>query len=231
MEAHVEVATAKVKLMRVDPQDAARRREMLAKLCEKTSQTAISERTGISLAQINQWLTGHRNMTEGSAKMIARKLSLRADYFDTPETDVEVRFIPTATIPVVGDVKAGADGFLEEYGYPTGAGSHIIHRVTTDPHSYALRIRGDSMQPKYDPGDFIIVEPSREAQAGDIVVVKLVDGRKLVKKLLYRRNGELTLGSINQDYRTLTFAQTEVESVHFVGGVASANSTMVREVL
>ncbi|MFK5980842.1 MAG: S24 family peptidase [Rhizobiaceae bacterium] len=39
-------------------------------------------------------------------------------------------------------------------------------------HSYALYVSGNSMQPKYSPGDIIFLHPGRPPKSGDIVVVQ-----------------------------------------------------------
>lgn len=136
-----------------------------------------------------------------------------------------------AGTPVVGEVKAGPDGYLEEYGYSVGAADKLIDWPTVDPNAYALRVRGDSMAPRYEAGEYILVEPNRVAEPGDIVIVKLRDGRKLLKKYLYRRNGEVTLASINTEYRPLTVPLAEIEDngIQFVAGTMSARSLAVRE--
>ena len=48
-------------------------------------------------------------------------------------------------VPVSGQVKGGADGYLEE----TSDGEGFIEFPTTDSSAYALRVRGDSMHPRF----------------------------------------------------------------------------------
>lgn len=137
----------------------------------------------------------------------------------------------TRDVPVVGEVKAGPDGYLEELGYPVGHGEKIITWPTKDGNTYALRVRGDSMQPRYRPGDYVIVEPNTPAENGDTVLVKLRDGRKLLKELLYRRDGAVTLGSINDNYPKMTIPDVEIEphGIQCVTGMVTARSVAIRE--
>ena len=51
------------------------------------------------------------------------------------------------------------------------------------------------------------------------MVVILKDGRKMVKEFLYSRDGDLTLGSINADYKHATVPLSEVEAVHYVAAI------------
>lgn len=123
-------------------------------------------------------------------------------------------------VPVVGEVKGGDDGFLEEFRYPVGHGEGFIEFPTVDPHAYAVRVRGDSMHPRYRAGEFVIVEPSVEPQDGDDVVVICRNGKKLLKQLNWVRDGEIQLLSINNGYAPLTLSTAEVERIHMVGGRA-----------
>ena len=59
---------------------------------------------------------------------------------------------------------------------------------------YAIGVNGDSMEPLYQDGDVLLVEPSREISLGDIGIF-LIDGQSYVKQL-----GENVLISINKKY-------------------------------
>lgn len=121
-------------------------------------------------------------------------------------------------VPVVGEVKGGDDGFLEELQYPVGHGEGSVEYPTADRSAYALRVRGDSMHPRYRAGEFIVVTPSIEAQPSDDVVVALKDGRKLLKVLNWVQDGEIQLLSINNHFGPLTLQLSDVDFVHLVDG-------------
>lgn len=123
-------------------------------------------------------------------------------------------------VPVVGEVMGGKEGVLEEYAYPVGHGDGYVEYPSSDPHVYALRVRGDSMHPRYRAGEFVVIEPSIEPQDGDDVVVICVDGRKLLKQLNWLRSDELQLLSINNGYEPLTLKRSEVASLQLVAGRA-----------
>lgn len=124
-------------------------------------------------------------------------------------------------IPVVGEVKGGDDGFFDELVYPIGHGEGYLLFPTTDPLAYGLRVRGDSMHPRYRHGEFVVVEPSFEPSPGDDVVVVCSNGRKMLKMLNWRRGDEIQLMSVNSDHRPLTVALSEIQSMQLVGGRAA----------
>lgn len=86
------------------------------------------------------------------------------------------------------------------------------------------------MRPKYEPGDYIVVEPNHGTRPGNIVVAKLRSGKKMLKKLMYERDGEITLGSINEDYKTITVLREDLDgAMQYVGGSVASDSYTVRE--
>lgn len=122
-------------------------------------------------------------------------------------------------VPVVGTVEAGPDGYLEEIGYPTGHGDGVVEYPAKDKNAYALRVRGESMRPRIKSGEYIVVEPHTVAHAGDDVVVICRDGRKMVKELLYTRDGEVTLGSINDGFKPISIREEDIDAIHYVAAI------------
>lgn len=125
---------------------------------------------------------------------------------------------PFKRVPVVGTVQGGDNGFFTEE-YAMGDSDGEITYPAKDVNTYALRVRGDSMRPRIKSGEFIVVEPNHQVEPGDDVVVCLLDGRKMVKELLYIRDGDLTLGSINNGHGNITVAMANVDKMHYVAAI------------
>jgi phage repressor protein C with HTH and peptisase S24 domain len=125
-------------------------------------------------------------------------------------------------VPVVGLAIANPtdDGYFDDQQFPVGAGEGYIRWPTKDPNAYAVQVRGDSMSPRIRHGEYVVVEPNTAITPGEDVVVRARNGRKMVKRLLYQRGNEVSLGSINERHPTLTISLEEIESIHFVGGIA-----------
>lgn len=123
-------------------------------------------------------------------------------------------------VPITGSVRAGPDGYLVQDNTPDG----WVTYWTGDPHAYALRIKGDSMHPRYRAGEYVVVTPSIEAQPGRDVVVKLHDGNCVLKQLNWIRDDELQLLSINNGYEPMTIARQEIDCVERVAGSVGPDS-------
>lgn len=132
--------------------------------------------------------------------------------------------IDSRWIPVVGHVKAGDDGYLDEMQFPVGTGDGYVEYWVRDQAAYAVRVKGDSMHPRYRAGEFIVVTPGIEATPGRDVVVKLRDGRKLLKQFNWMRDGEIQLLSINNGYAPMTIPLEEVDSIQRVAGAVPADA-------
>lgn len=146
-----------------------------------------------------------------STALIAAENSVAADYAG----QVRLRLVP-----VVGNAKMGNDGFYDEISSIPGAGDGHIEIATRDPNAYGLRVRGMSMFPAIRDGWYVLIEPNGSPKEGEYVLVKLRDGRKMVKELLYRRSDSIELLSVNGDER-LRVELTDVEGLQAVGAVVS----------
>lgn len=125
-------------------------------------------------------------------------------------------------IGVVGTAQLGDDGYWAELEYPAGHGDGYIEHTSRDADAYALRCRGDSMKPRIKNGEFVIIEPGNEPINGDEVVVKCNQGRVMVKELLYVRDGNVHLGSVNEAHGKITIPLSDVESIHCVAAIVKS---------
>lgn len=156
---------------------------------------------------------------EGLGNMEAQdggSLSLEAP----PNLEPAPELKPARRIPITGSVRAGPDGYLIQDNTPDG---WVIY-WTSDPRAYALRVKGDSMHPRYRAGEYVVVTPSIEAQPGRDVVVKLNDGNCILKQLNWIRDDELQLISVNNGYDPMTIGKEDVECMERVAGSVGIDS-------
>jgi len=115
-------------------------------------------------------------------------------------------------IPLLGYAQAGAEGYFDDAGYPTGSGwDEIEFPDAIDPDAYALRITGDSMEPVYRKGDVLIVAPDAEIKRGDRVVLKTTGGEVMAKEVVRRNARRIELRSLNSRHPDRAFSPKEVQ--------------------
>ncbi len=110
------------------------------------------------------------------------------------------------SVPLLGLAQAGAHGYFDERGFPSGKGwNELALSVAENRHSFALEISGTAHEPAYRDGNIIVVSPGTPIRKGDRVVVKTTSGEVIVKALKRRSVKALELQSLDpaQDDRTL----------------------------
>ena len=116
------------------------------------------------------------------------------------------------SVPLLGLAQAGAGGYFDDSGFPTGKGwDEIPLPSPNDEHAYALEISGDSMRPAYRDGDVIVVSPSTPIRRGDRVVVRTTGGEVMVKELKRRTARTLELQSLNPAHADRVLSADDVE--------------------
>ena len=78
------------------------------------------------------------------------------------------------------------------------------------PDCFALRIDGDSMYPRINDGELIVLSPSMPARQGQIAVAKIQGQIGVTCKIIRSSQGEVHLIPINEKYETKIVPQKEV---------------------
>lgn len=120
-------------------------------------------------------------------------------------------------IPVLGSAEATRDGLIawNDEGIMRNQVDHWISRPGNvhDVRAYGLVVRGDSMEPRYLPGETIIVSPNAVVRSGNFACVQLVTGERYIKRV-YRQEGGWNLISTNERYEPLFVADAKIAAVH-----------------
>lgn len=115
-------------------------------------------------------------------------------------------------IPVLGTVPAGI---------PISAVEDILDYEEI-PQSwanqgkfFALKIKGDSMEPRMISGDVAIVKQQSDADSGDVVIA-LVNGNEATCKKLEKTNNGIMLISTNTKYAPMFFSNEQINELPVV---------------
>lgn len=184
------------------------------------TQSEFARLMGVSRSCVAMWKK--RGLPADRVPRAADVLSVSADAIlgrcvDAP--DGSVRVVLSGSIPVLGKAKLGDDGYFADIDDVHGFGRVML--PSRDPNAYALLCVGDSMEPRIRSGEFVVAEPGREAKPGDEVVVQDTDGRSMVKRLLYTRDGVVHLQSINAAHSIIKVPAEKVRGIHPVLAIVS----------
>ena len=124
------------------------------------------------------------------------------------------------SIPVIGTARMGDDGHYDEISFAPGAGDGHIDIATADPNAYCLKVRGSSMMPAIRDGWYVLVEPNGQPALGEYVLIKLKNGERMVKELLYQRSDSIEIMSVNGEERR-TIYHEDLDGIQAVAAVVS----------
>lgn len=117
-----------------------------------------------------------------------------------------------AFVPLLGLAQAGAGGFFDSAGHPSGEGWDEVQLPSVaESGVYALEVSGDSMEPLYREGDRVVVSPGETYRRGDRVVVKTREGEVMIKVLARETAKTIELHSINPAYAPRIVVKADVE--------------------
>ena len=105
-------------------------------------------------------------------------------------------------VPVINKVAAGYPVDFDDMGYPVGfADDYVRCTDLHDPNAFAVRIVGDSMEPKFTQGDIVIFSPAMEVRSGDDCFVRFkMPHETTFKRVFFEEDGNVRLQPRNEQY-------------------------------
>ena len=188
----------------------------LDRLAERAglSPSGLAKRSGLDPTTFNKSkrITPESRERWPSTESVAKALAATNNSIDTFVQLIGDTARTVQSVPLLGFAQAGAGGYFDEGGFPTGKGwDEVALPSVNDEHAYALEISGDSMRPAYRDGDVIVVSPATPIRRGDRVVVKTRGGEVMVKELKRRAAKTLELQSLNPNHVDRTLAAADVD--------------------
>jgi repressor LexA len=174
------------------------------------SAAELSRLTGLTQVAIRNYLRGIKVPNAQALIKLTRALGATADYLLTGSS------LRPDRIPLLSKIPGGQPVAFTDGEYPVGFGEEFIDRGdVTDPNAFALIVEGDSMSPRINSGDIVIISPNSDIVTRTVAAVALGDDRTL-KTVLLLDNGKVLLKPENESYDPIIVDRSEV---HFIGRV------------
>ena len=105
-------------------------------------------------------------------------------------------------VPVINKVSAGYPSDFNDLDYPVGiADDYIRCPDMHDPNAFAVRVVGDSMEPKFREGDIVIFSPAAEVHNGDDCFVRFAMPHETTfKRVFFESDNKIRLQPRNEKY-------------------------------
>lgn len=192
---------------------------------QRQQRRALSQACGISYEAVRQWFTGDTsNIDVDHLTAIAKTWKANLEWLITGKGPMDesddlnftnarkvahdVRRIPVLNYIQAGNPKTAIDDYMAGDGMDEiSIDANLAQELSME--SFALVIRGNSMEPEFKEGDVVVIDPSVKPLPGDFVVAKLDrDGETTFKKYRSRgvdANGHhmFELVPLNEDYHTI----------------------------
>jgi SOS-response transcriptional repressor LexA len=158
---------------------------------------------GVSRGAVQQWeRPGGTAPKRSNQPVVAKLLGISVAELVSGGTNVGRGVDARAHVPVVSEVEAGDYTVIDNF-KPHPKFDTVPVSVPVQRHTYALRVRGDSMVSEtgdsFPDGSLIIVEPELQALPGDYVIVRNSEHETTFKQLI-KDGGELLLKPLNLRY-------------------------------
>ena len=205
---------------------------------KKWSRRELERQAGIGVGSISKWV--RCTPTTKNIKKVADVLGCSVAYL-TGESDFiteqdaviakwteqqsagladEVRRIEAGIrIPVLGSVPCGIPADAVEF-WDTDEWEEISEKMSRQGTFFALKVKGDSMSPRIQKGDVLIVQQTPDAESGEVVIAKVNGQDACCKKLIKHPEG-IVLQSFNPSYEPMYFSNEEIlqKPVQIIGKV------------
>lgn len=124
---------------------------------------------------------------------------------------------PARDLPVCGAARGGANALFVDQGQPL---EHVFRpaQLTGVANAFAVYAVGDSMEPKFQAGDLLFINPNLPPVRGCFVVVELGDHEAYVKQFLRQSDHELWLKEFTPEPREFPVETARVKAIYRVVG-------------
>lgn len=180
-------------------------------------QTDLASALNIGQATISNWENGKTEPDGDSLQRMSAFFDASIDYILGNSEIKQLSVKKGIRIPVYGDVAAGL---------PIEATENIVDyeeidtALATTGDFFGLRVRGDSMEPRIQEGDVVIVRKQNDAETGEIAIV-MVNGDSATIKRIKKESSGLSLIPNNPAYDIKYFSNDDISTlpVQIIGKV------------
>ena len=187
-------------------------------------QTSLAEKIGVVARTLQRWEKGDQVPDGISITRIAKATHVHSNWLLTgegekyavaakpgnvfPLPEAGRKRVKLVNLPLISAVPAGKVATLF---HPDYVDDYVTVDGVKDPQAFALKVKGNSMAPRIEDGDVVVVSPQEEVRNGDICVVR-VDGEDTLKRVKFEGN-YIHLLPLNPEFEPATVKKKDVDFV------------------
>ena len=175
------------------------------------TQAELARRMEVSPTQVQQWKRGDRTPESDSCRRIEIAAKLPPGWMDQDHTPTEPRAssaldnnatpndAPRYQVPVISWVRAGAFAAMLDVRSMEDVSQWVPMDTKPGPRSFALQVKGKSMEDEFAEGDWIVIDPDAHWQSGDYVIIGN-GGEEATFKQIVREGTDWFLVPVNRQF-------------------------------
>ncbi|MGL4606206.1 MAG: helix-turn-helix domain-containing protein [Eubacteriaceae bacterium] len=173
------------------------------------SQVALAETLGVTQTAVSQWETGKSNPDIEILKKLSKSYHVTIDYLlDATSPSEKIQ----CSIPIFKEIVN-----LESFTDPSKILKYESNDdLSNDGYYYGIKLNDDSMHPKYEKNDTIIILRKPSFDCNDDVLVQLNEEKAILRRLVYLEKGTL-FQPLNHDFSPIFFSNKEKDAYHILG--------------
>jgi repressor LexA len=119
-------------------------------------------------------------------------------------------------VPVINKVSAGYPEDFNDLDYPVGiADDYVRCPDMHDPNAFAVRVVGDSMEPRFFEGNIVIFSPSMQVNSGDDCFIRFKDPHETTfKRIFFENDDTVRLQPRNDKYSPVIVPASRINGAY-----------------
>ncbi|MCX6133147.1 MAG: XRE family transcriptional regulator [Ignavibacteriales bacterium] len=188
---------------------------------KEMDQAKLAAKLDVAVRTVQRWEKGEQVPDSNYLMRIAKVtgvaphwlLAGAGEMYATSQGESKIIPLPTSrykrvelvSLPLLSSVPGGAPSLMF---HPDYVEKYITVDDIKDSNAFALEVKGNSMAPRIEDGDIIVVSPKLESRTGDICVVR-INEEDTVKRVKIE-DQFIHLIPLNQEYEPMAVRKKDV---------------------
>jgi len=165
-------------------------------------------------AENQKWRNIARNLTE--VKNIEEINNLLSESGLSPDKNSKTEYTAGRLVPIINKVSAGYPEDFNDLDYPVGVADDYLRCPDIhDVNAFAVRVVGDSMEPRFREGDIVVFSPALEVRNGDDCFIRFrAPHETSFKRVFFEADNKVRLQPRNEKYSPVTVEGERINGIY-----------------
>lgn len=183
------------------------------------TQSKLAEKLGLSRSTIAMYETEGSEPDLATLLSIAKFFNVSIDYLVGSNTPIAMSNVAPSNlttsfikVPVFGEIPAGIPIEMIDTSYIEDYEDISKELLKGDKKAFCLKVKGESMMPKFEDGDILVLIQQEDCKSGDYCAVSINHTECTFKKVIKHPNG-VTLQPLNPTFEPMFFTNQQIEEL------------------